>query len=281
MRRITVAAMGLLAGISVLFVGGGPAATAHPATVASRGSLTNGVLVRTDGRQLLPRHGGSVSSLNWAGYAVTPAAGGITGVNSTFVVPSAELLPSGFAATWTGIGGYSSADLIQAGAAEQSLPSFPFIGDQYYAWYELLPGAETQLTGCTGDSNCTVTPGDHIGVDIHQVRANLWSIGIADANHWTWMKDVSYHSSGSSAEWILEAPSVVAAQTVVAPVGIVGFGATSTYTVGRTTYRLAAGHPTQIDLSLGGINEATPSAILSHNGQSFNVCSYSNSCPTP
>ncbi len=27
-----------------------------------------------------------------------------------------------------------------------------------YAWYELLPASETQITCCSGDANCTVTP---------------------------------------------------------------------------------------------------------------------------
>ena len=73
---------------------------------------------------MLPRHGGTADSLNWSGYAVTPG-GGVTAVNSTFTVPSAGLVPPGFAATWTGIGGYNTSDLIQAGTAEQSAPDNP------------------------------------------------------------------------------------------------------------------------------------------------------------
>ena len=93
----------------------------------------------------------------------------MTAVSSAFTVPSAALVPPGFAATWTGIGGYNTSDLIQAGTAEQSAPDNPLVGPQYYAWYELLPASETQLTGCTGDANCTVTPGDNITVNISQV----------------------------------------------------------------------------------------------------------------
>ena len=66
----------------------------------------------------LPAHGGTADSLNWSGYAVTPTGGGITAVSSTFTVPTAGLVPPGFAATWTGIGGYNTSDLIQAGTAE-------------------------------------------------------------------------------------------------------------------------------------------------------------------
>ncbi|MHB1710166.1 MAG: G1 family glutamic endopeptidase [Acidimicrobiales bacterium] len=280
MRRIAAAVIALLA-MSALVVGVGGISTTQVAAAVHSGPVANGVLVRKDGYRMLPRHGGTVSSVNWAGYAVTPADRGITAVNSIFIVPPANLLPPGFSATWTGIGGYNGPDLIQAGVAEQSLPSLPFIGEQYFAWYELLPGSEMQLTGCTGDPNCTVSPGNTVGVYIHQIGPSLWSIAMADAHHWTWSRTVTYRSSNSSAEWILEAPSVVAAQTLMAPVGIVSFGATSTFTVGAKTYTLAEGHPTRIDLSLGAFDEATPSAIMSRNGQSFNVCSYSQSCPAP
>jgi hypothetical protein len=242
-----------------------------------------GRLVPAHRGERLPLHGGTVDSLNWSGYAVTPSADNISAVNSTFVVPSAGLVPPGFAATWTGIGGYSTSDLIQAGTAEQSAPSNPLLGPQYYAWYELLPNSETPLTGCSGDPNCTVTPGDQMTVAIANVSGNTWSIQMTDAGKWSWSKDVSYSSSRSSAEWILEAPTLVVAQTLLANVGTVHFGPTSTYTAGGTTYTIAQGNPTQIDLSpspVGGLDEATPSALAS-DGQSFNDCAYAQSCPTP
>ncbi|HYB25954.1 MAG TPA: hypothetical protein VEF89_05020 [Solirubrobacteraceae bacterium] len=157
--------------------------------------------------------------------------------------------------------------LMLVGTGEQSLPSSPLVGDQYYAWYELLPASETQLTGCTGDANCTVTPGDNIS----QVSGDTWSISMTDAGHWSWSKDVTYSSSESSGEWILEAPTLVA-QTTLANVGTVAFGPTSTYTAGGTTQTIAEGDPTTIALSPGVINEATPSALAS-DGQSFNDCS--------
>jgi len=81
---------------------------------AHRGS---GVLIPKSKGERLPLHGGTADSLNWSGYAVTPTSGGVTAVSSTFTVPSAGLAPPGFAATWTGIGGYDTSDLIQAGTA--------------------------------------------------------------------------------------------------------------------------------------------------------------------
>jgi hypothetical protein len=236
-----------------------------------------GVLIPAHKGQKLPLHGGTTSSLNWSGYAVTDS--GITGVSSTFKVPTAGLDPPGFAATWAGIGGYNTRDLIQAGVEEQSFPSSPVLGKQYQAWYELLPASETPISNCSGNSSCTVTPGDQVSVHISDIAGNTWNISLTDARKWSWSKNVTYSSSKSSAEWILEAPTLVA-QTVLANVGTVPFGPTSTYTAGGSTRTIGAGKPTRIDLGTGVVNEATPSALAS-NGQSFNDCSYALSCSTP
>jgi hypothetical protein len=236
-----------------------------------------GVLIPAHKGQTLPLHGGTTDSLNWSGYADTGS--NITAVNSTFVVPSAGLDPPGFAATWDGIGGYNTSDLIQAGVEEQSFPSNPLLGNQYQAWYELLPASETPISNCSGDTSCTVTPGDHMTVDISNASGNTWNISMTDAGKWSWSKQVAYSSSESSAEWILEAPTLVA-QTLLANVGTVPFGPTSTYTQGGATHTIAAGNPTQIDLGTGVVNEATPSALAS-DGQSFNDCAYTLSCPAP
>jgi len=258
---------------------GASAAAAKTHAARTRAQRGLGVLIPKTKGERLPTHGGTADSLNWSGYAVTPSGGGITAVSSTFTVPTAGPVPPGFAATWTGIGGYNTSDLIQAGAAEQSAPSNPLLGDQYYAWYELLPASETQLTNCTGDANCTVTPGDNITVNISQVSGDTWSIAMTDAGKWSWSKDVTYTSSESSGEWILEAPTLVA-QTTLANVGTAHFGPTSTYTAGGVTHTIAEGDPTQIFLSPGLVNEATPSALAS-DGQSFNDCAYAQSCAAP
>jgi len=267
----------ILAGLAALLVvsgGLGSGASAHP---GSSGALT-GVMVRANSHSLLPLRADTVDSLNWSGYVVNPSSP-VTGVSSTFKVPSAGLVPPGFAATWAGIGGFNTQDLIQAGVAEQSFPDNPVLGPQYFAWYELLPAGETQLTGCNPDPNCTVTPGDQMSVNITQAGASTWNITMSDANKWTFSLQVPYASSRSSAEWILEAPTLVVVQTLLAPVGTVRFGPTSTFTAGGTK-TIAQGNPTTVILSPGLLNEATPSALAA-DGQSFNDCAYAQTCPTP
>jgi len=240
----------------------------------------SGRLQQANAHQALPLHGGTSTSLNWAGYAVTPASGGITAVHSTFTVPSAGLVPPGFAATWTGIGGYNTSDLVQAGISENSLPDNPLLGPQYGAWFEILPAAETPIENCTGNAACPVKPGDKVSVSISQSSPGQWAISIQDpTEHWTWSKTIAYTSTHSSAEWIHEAPTLIA-QTLLANTGTTHFGPTSTYTDGAGTHTIAEGNPTLINLSPGLINEATTSP-LGADGQSFNVCAYQQTCPAP
>jgi hypothetical protein len=150
----------------------------------------------------------------------------------------------------------------------------------YYAWYEILPAGETLISGCTGDSACTVSPGNVVTVDIHEVGTNLWSVSLTNAGHWSWQQNISYVSTHSSAEWIFEAPTV-GVQTIPANTGTNYFGPTSTFTDGSGTHTIAQGNPILIDMGAGVlVNEATPSGLAS-NGQSFNVCAYARSCATP
>jgi len=241
-------------------------------------------LLPTTPHALLPTHNSTVDAINWAGYADLPGPGQkVTSVATAFNVPSATLLPPGFSATWAGVGGYSSSDLIQAGVAEDSFPSDPLLGDQYYAWYELLPAGNVQLTDCTGDPACAVTPGDHVTVSIVEGSGTNWTIEMNDAGHWSWSTQLSYVSSNSSAEWIQEAPQLDGLQTPIADDGTVTLGPGNTYALdGAAPATIGAGAPVQIVLSPAGglINEATPSS-LGADGDSFNVCSYSQTCAAP
>lgn len=274
-RRRPGRLLGPVIGAAALLAAGAMLAPAGASMRTASHHSGLGVLQPVAG-EAVPLHGGTVASLNWSGYAVTGT--GITGVASTFTVPTAGLIPPGFTATWAGIGGYNTSDLIQAGVGEQSLPSAPLLGPQYNAWYEILPDAETPISGCSTDPNCTVNPGDVVSVNITNTTGNTWNISISDSTRgWTFAKTLTYASSRSSAEWILEAPTLAVVQTIPAPVGVAHFGPTSTFNQGGTK-TIAQGNPTMIDMGLGiGPNEATPSPLAS-NGQSFDVCTYSSSC---
>ena len=102
---------------------------------------------------------------------------------------------------------------------------------------------------------------------------------MTDAGKWSWSQDVSYASSESSAEWILEAPTLVA-QTMLAPVGTVHFGPTSTYTAGGVTHTIAAGR-SDSDLPVAGSRQRGDPVRAGLDGQSFNDCAYAQSCAAP
>ncbi|HET6793108.1 MAG TPA: hypothetical protein VFH45_01620 [Acidimicrobiales bacterium] len=259
---------------------GAPAMTgawsAGAGAVAGVAGVAGGAFVPAHVGQALPVRNADTSSLNWSGYAAVAQPGqSITAVTQNWVVPTVSTLPAGFSSTWAGIGGYNTSDLIQAGT-ESDTAQTP------YAWYEILPASETPITsGCTGDPTCTVRPGDAMSVTIRNTGGNAWTISMTSPR-WTWSINLNYASTLSSAEWILEAPTV-GAQTVLANVGTQQFTAGTpgnTFTVNGVTETVGQGNPVRILLSPGLVNEATPSA-LNPAGTAFNDCAYKQSCPAP
>ena len=97
-----------------------PASLATGAAGAATAASSHGRLIPAHVGQVLPTKNADTTSLNWSGYATDPGSG-VTGVASTFTVPSVNPVPPGFAANWTGIGGYNSSDLIQAGTSEDAV----------------------------------------------------------------------------------------------------------------------------------------------------------------
>lgn len=212
---------------------------------------------------------------NWAGYAYGGANGSVTSVTGQWTVPNAGSMPPGVSSTWTGIGGFTTSDLIQAGTQQTSAPLDQFIaGGAYGAWYELLPASPVFITGCSGDSKCTVAPGDNMTVTITNQGGNNWSISMADGSRWTYSKTLQYASTESSAEWIHESPSLVAVPVPVGNSGTVTFDGSNSAVINGTS-RL-------VGPSGAGAVEALPvettTSAIDNDGDGFNVCTYSLSC---
>ncbi len=143
--------------------------------------------------------GSAGASHNWSGYASTN--GNFTSVTGTWTVPL--VTGSGHTsadATWVGIGGVKSTDLIQAGTQNVISPSGQVTSS---AFYELLPNTALDITGLQ------VKPGDSMTVSItEQSTTNQWLMTIRDnTTSQTYQTVETYTSSLSSAEWIEEAPS--------------------------------------------------------------------------
>jgi hypothetical protein len=136
------------------------------------------------------------TSRNWAGYA---AAGTFTSVTGTWTVPELPLDGGpGADATWVGIGGLRSRDLIQAGTQESSSGAGHV---QYETWIEMLPDVAHPVP-------LVVRPGDSVTVSISQQAPGQWQFSfLNNTTGQTYERTASYTSSLSSAEWIEEAPS--------------------------------------------------------------------------
>lgn len=232
-------------------------------------STLNGAVIPATPNERVPAAGGAFESTNWSGYAVKSSSDAISRATSSFIVPKLNPPPSGYASTWVGIGGLSTDDLIQAGISEQSTTP------HYFAWWETLPSSAVRL------NNKSVSHGDKITVTIAQSSSKKWKISLTDAGHWSFSKTVSYKSSRSSAEWILEAPTIGATQTKLPGLTKAKFGPTSKYETNGTTHKIAHGNPIKLLMvTRAEKREATPSALAS-NGQSFNVCAWKTSCSAP
>lgn len=141
----------------------------------------------------------SYSSTNWAGWLST--SGSFTSVSGSWIAPHATGIAGTTSAdaTWIGIGGVSSNDLIQVGtvnviAADGTVDTSAF--------YELLPGASQTIPGVS------VSPGDSLSASVSETSPGQWIISITDnTNGQTFTQSVAYASSHSSAEWIEEDPS--------------------------------------------------------------------------
>jgi hypothetical protein len=139
----------------------------------------------------------SNTSRNWAGYEAT--GGTFTAVSGTWTIPTvADASSTQADATWIGIGGVESQDLIQAGTQavidSSGVPS-------YQAWYETLPQTTTQVP-------LTVSAGDSMSASISELSSGEWSVSIRDnTTGQSYETSIAYNSSLSSAEWIEEMPS--------------------------------------------------------------------------
>jgi hypothetical protein len=136
-------------------------------------------------------------SLNWSGYVAD--GGDYTSVSGSWIVPKVTGSPTLAAdATWVGIGGTESRNLIQAGTQAIADLDGSVI---YEAWMEVLP-EESQTVPLP------VHPGDVVSADISEVSPNLWSVTLKNVTTGReYHTSVHYRSTHTSAEWIEEMPS--------------------------------------------------------------------------
>lgn len=210
----------------------------------------------------------SDTSNNWSGYAAT--GGTFTAVSGTWTAPQVTADAGGAGdASWVGIGGADTRDLIQAGTEATVLGPGQV---RYSAWIETLPQASQTVP-------LVVNPGDTVSVSITQQEGDNWLITLDNqttGGHY--QTTVRYASSRSSAEWIEEAPSGGRRTLPLDNFGTVQFRDGSAVENGqRVTIAQAGARPiTMIDR--GGQPIASASA-LAGDGAGFSVSRVASAAP--
>ena len=220
---------------------------------------------------------GYMSNPSWSGYEEDNGTGVAddTSVGGTFVVPALYDGEStnDWMTEWVGIDGYTNTNLIQAGIAENPVSSTQF---QIGAWWEILPSAATFIT-LSGSG--TLDPGDIFTVNISEVTSTTWTISMDDITQSeTFSTTQTYPPSGvseTSAEWIVEAPTVdEGAGPVIAPL--------ADYTPTTFANLSVVGsdsEQTELALYQGGDFVSVPSGV-GEGGGTFNV-NYGDTIPAP
>jgi hypothetical protein len=202
------------------------------------------------------------TSHNWSGYAAT--GGQYTAVSGTWSVPEFNQSNSfGVDATWVGIGGVHSRDLIQAGT-EQTISGSG--STQYEAWVEMLPRTSRQVS-------LSVHPGDSVTVSITEQATDNWLIQFTNnTTGQNYQETQQYTSSHSSAEWVEEAPSAGGRNGILplANFGTIQFSNATAVKDGQTVSVAQAGGSAITMLGAGNQALAVPSD-LGHDGASFTV----------
>jgi hypothetical protein len=200
--------------------------------------------------------------LNWAGYNAT--GGNFTSVSGSWTVPhpsSSET--TSWDATWIGIGGVVSDDLIQVGTQNIVQPDGTI---QTSAFYETLPEASQDV------QTMTVNPGDSISASITETSADTWLVKITDdTNGESSSNEINYSSSLSSAEWIEEVPSLGNSQEIpLDNFGTVKFSAANA-TENGTNVDLNNSHAKTVTMINQSDESLATVSSIGNDGNSFSV----------
>ncbi len=240
-----------------------PSAMTAPVVVPSPNSSVLGLKPNTSKASTSGSTANSYNSVNWSGYMTNEE--NITGITANWTVP--EVLGNNQSktgdATWIGIGGITSSDLLQIGT-QNTISADGQVTSS--AFYEILPAAPRTI------DTVSLLPGSSIAASINQIKPGLWQINLTNlSTQEIFSSYVIYQSSRSSAEWIEEDPT--ASPTKLLPLdnfGMVSF-TSGTAIVNGSNANILSSHAQPITMvsQSSGIM-AKPSTIMS-SGTSFNV----------
>ncbi len=143
-----------------------------------------------------------VTSSNWAGYVATGPSNTFNSVSAKWTEPTGHCTSGDqYSAFWVGLDGYTSSTVEQTGSEVDCVGRTP----QYYAWYELYPGASVTFTN-------PVSAGDQFSGSVTSLGSGNFTLVLQDVTKgWTQTKKVILAGASlSSAEAIAEAPCCTA-----------------------------------------------------------------------
>jgi hypothetical protein len=198
---------------------------------------------------------------NWAGYVSSGEA--YTGVSGTWTVPQASGSGETSAdATWIGIGGVTSDDLIQAGTQNVVTPNGQV---ESSAFYEMLPDTSQDIT------SVTINPGDSVTFNLSETSPGIWTLDLTDnTNGGSYSTQLSYNSSESSAEWIEEDPSDGISEIPFDDFGTVSF-INGTTIINGSSESISASNGQAITMINSDDEPLATTSSLGANGSDFSV----------
>lgn len=233
----------------------------------------------------------STQSSNWAGYAIHRSGVKYKRATGTWIAPTATCSAgrATYSSVWVGLGGYSpnAQALEQIGTEADCTAGGRAVSS---AWYELVPDPSHAI-------RLTIDPGDRVRATVSVEGAEV-TLSLTDVTrHESFSKRL--HASPvdtTSAEWILEAPSVCTSSVNCHTLPLADFGSTPmssasavTTTGHRGTIIDSRWRATKISLAGTGrqfisdpgasLATAVPSA-LSANGTAFTVTYSGSAAPT-
>jgi Peptidase A4 family len=237
-----------------------------------------------------PAQAATSLSTNWAGYVASGSGATFRHVSGTWVVPALTCTDGrSYSAHWVGLGGYHSRSqaLEQIGTEADCTASG---GSRYTAWYELVPSASVRV-------HMTVAAGDQMSASV-AVAGRAVTLRLVDVTRGKVFSRTLHPQTvdTSSADWIVEAPSVCdasgCATTPLANFGLTGLSRARATTASGHTGPISdpAWTATAINLSAGGrriVDARSPAGLgaattggLAASGDAFAVAYTPGATPT-
>jgi hypothetical protein len=203
----TIVGLGCAASALAIVLGASASPAASPTRTLRLGPRTGSgqhgrIAIQGRGRNGRAQAIGWASS-NWSGYAITTSsASPYTGITGHWRVPTvARSRGATYSAAWAGIDGFNSSALIQTGTEQDD-----YGGSAHYAawWTTSAQGYAEQVI------SKTVVAGDAMSATIAETpTSGVWTITLTDTTRqWSFSTTVNYTGPGTSAEWVMEAPTI-------------------------------------------------------------------------